>query len=69
MTKDLEGDAPEIKAMLVFTNDEAQIDVEDAPITALPLKKLKDFMRQRAREKPISVRDLEKMKNLLPQEE
>jgi hypothetical protein len=68
LSKDLEGEVPEIKAMLVFTNEEAQIDVEDAPITALPLKKLKDFMRQRAKEKPISVHDLEKVKSLLPQE-
>lgn len=68
LNKDLEGEVPEIKAILVFTGDDVQIDVEDSPIPALHLKKLKDFIRQRAKEKPISHQDLEKVKNLLPEE-
>lgn len=68
LSLDFEDQVPEINAILVFTADDVLIDAEDAPIPALPLKKLKDFMRQRAKEKPISVQDLEKVKELLPQE-
>ena len=68
LSKDFEDQVPDIKAVLVFTADDVQIDAEDAPIPALPLKKLKDFMRQRAKEKPIFPQELEKVKELLPQE-
>jgi hypothetical protein len=68
LSMDFEDQIPEIKAILVFTADDVQIDAEDAPIPVLPLKKLKDFMRQRAKEKTISDQDLEKVKELLPQE-
>jgi len=65
---DLEGEVPDINALLVFTADDVQIDVEDSPIPALPLKKLKDFIRQKAKEKTISLQDIERVKNLLPEE-
>ena len=67
-SKDIEGELPEINALLVFTADDVQFDIEDAHIPVLPLKKIKDFMRQKAKEKPISVQELEKVKGLLPQE-
>ena len=51
----------------VLGND-VQFDVEEAHFPVLPLKKLKDYIRQRAKEKPISVQELEKVKGLLPQD-
>ncbi len=68
LSKDFEDQVPEVKAILVFTADDVQINAQDTPIPALPLKKLKDFMRQRAKEKSINVQELEKVKELLPQE-
>ena len=62
-----EGEIPEIKAVLVFTTEGVDIDAEDAPLPALPIKKLKDFMRQKAKEKPIAVEELEKVKAALPE--
>ena len=62
-----EDDIPEIKAALVFTTDGVEIEAEDATMPALPIKKLKDFMRQKAKEKPITAEELEKIKALLPQ--
>jgi len=62
-----EDEIPEIKAALVFTAEGVEIDVNDAPIPALPLKKLKDFVRQRAKEKPIKAQELEKVKEVLPE--
>jgi hypothetical protein len=62
-----EGEIPEIKAALVFTTDGVEIEAEDAPTPALPLKKLKEFMRNKAKEKPISSQELEKIKAALPE--
>jgi hypothetical protein len=62
-----EDDIPEIKAALVFTTDGVEIEAEDAPIPALPLKKLKEFMRNKAKEKPITSQELEKVKAALPE--
>ena len=59
---------PEIQAMLVFTTEGVEIEAEDAPTPALPLKKLKDFMRNKAKEKPITAEELEKVKAVLPEE-
>ena len=68
LSKKLEGDdIPEIQAMLVFTADEVEIDADEAPIPALPLKKIKEFMRNKAKEKPISAADLEQVKAALPE--
>ncbi len=40
---------PPIKAVLVFTHDQVEISAEEAPLPALPVKKLKDFMRQQTK--------------------
>ena len=67
LAKDMEEDEiPEIQAVLVFTTDGVEIEAEEAPIPALPLKKIKDFMRNKAKERPITVEELEKVKAVLP---
>lgn len=68
--KKMEGDeVPEIKGVLVFTNDQAEIDNTDAPIPALQIKKLKDFMRQKSKDKPIDAITLQKIGSVLPLED
>ena len=62
-----EDEIPEIKAALVFTTDGVEIEAEEAPMPALPLKKLKEFMRNKAKERPISAADLEAVKAVLPE--
>jgi len=62
-----EEDIPEIQAALVFTVEDIEIDAENAPLLALPLKKLKDFMRNKAKEKPVSITEIEKVKAALPE--
>jgi hypothetical protein len=61
-----EDEIPEINAAMVFTNEGVEISAEDAPIPTLPLKKLKEFMRNKAKEKPIAAAELEKVKLVLP---
>jgi hypothetical protein len=68
LAKELEeNEIPEINSALVFTNESVEIDVEDTPIPALPIKKLKGFIRERVKEKPITAEELEKVKAVLPE--
>jgi hypothetical protein len=62
-----ENEIPSIQAALVFTNDAANIQAEGAPMPALKLKQLKDFIRQKAKERPISTTQLAAIKAALPE--
>ena len=61
-----EGEIPEIQAALVFMNDEVDLQVADAPLPAMKIKQLKDFMRQKAKDKPLSAMQLAAIKSALP---
>lgn len=58
---------PEINAMMVFTSDNVEIEPADTPIPAMRLKQIKDFFRQKAKEKPISQEQLAAVKAALPE--
>jgi hypothetical protein len=62
-----ENEIPEIQAALVFTAEGVEIEAEESPLPAMPVKKLKDFMRNKAKEKPISAEQLERTKAVLPE--
>jgi hypothetical protein len=64
-----ESEPPEIQAVLVFTNEQIEIDDTDAPQPVLKLKQLKDFMRQRAKERPKASLTLERIRSALPAEQ
>jgi hypothetical protein len=70
--KRLENDeTPEIKAALVFTNPETQIDIDgdaDPPTEVLPVAKLKDFIRKEAKSKPISLTTVEQIQEVMEEE-
>ena len=38
---------------LVFINDKAELEVENAPVLTIPLKELKSTIRKTAKEKPL----------------
>ncbi len=63
-----ESEIPEIKPLIIFTNDEVEINAADTPITAMKLKSVKDFIRQKAKERPISQVQLAAVKAALPEE-
>jgi hypothetical protein len=46
-----ESDVPDIQPLMVFTADDVEIEGEGATIPALKLKQLKDFIRQKAKER------------------
>lgn len=69
LAKRMDGvDVPEIRSVLVFTSDTIEIDPEGATIPAIKVKQLKDFIRQKAKEKPISQLELAAVKTALPEE-
>lgn len=49
-----ESAVPEVKAILVFTSDEVELDAGDSPIPAMKLKQLKEFMRQGSKTRTLS---------------
>lgn len=63
-----EGSMPAIQAVLVFTHDQVDIQAESAPLPAVNLKKLKDFIRQRAKDNTLPSLTLQQVKACLPQD-
>lgn len=69
LSKHLESsEVPPVNAVLIFMDPEIVIDSEGAPIPALRSKQLKDFLRQRAKEIPITTQQLQKIKSVLGEE-
>jgi hypothetical protein len=60
-----ESEIPEINALLVFTHEEAEIEAEDSPVFAMKLKQLKEFIRQKAKEKKFPAETINKLKAAL----
>jgi hypothetical protein len=61
---------PPISAALVFMGADVELDVEQSPMPAMKIKQLKDFMRQKSKERGgLNPEYLAKIKSILPQEE
>lgn len=63
-----EEEMPEIQAALIFTNSQADLQIdEDAelPIPTLPLNKLKELIKKTAKGKPISMDKVAEIQNVL----
>jgi hypothetical protein len=50
-----QSEVPPVQAALVFTADNVQVEAGDSPLPAMPVKKLKDFIRQQAKDRPLSA--------------
>jgi hypothetical protein len=59
-----EAEVPEIKPILVFTSDDVEIDPGDSPISAMKVKQLKEFFRQKAKEKSVGPMTLDKINSI-----
>lgn len=60
-----ESEIPEINALMVFTGDNIELDAETAPVPAMKLKQLKEFIRQKAKEKKFPTEKLNQLKSVL----
>ena len=63
------SEVPQIQTVLVFTSPKVDLQVKDAPLPAITPKDLKDFMREKSKEKPIGGSIMEKIQDLLPKPE
>ena len=59
-------EVPDIQAALVFTNDKADIQAEEAPVPTVQVRKLKDTIRKLAKNKPISLDRVKEIQAVLP---
>lgn len=62
-----ETNIPEINAMMVFTSDGVEIDPGEAEIPAMTVKQIKNFFKQKAKEKVLSAMQLAAIKSVLPE--
>ena len=60
-----ESEIPDINALMVFTNENVELDAGDSPIPALKLKQVKEFIRQKAKEKKLPAEIVNKLKSVL----
>ena len=60
-----ETNIPEIKPILVFTNDEVELDTGDSPILAMKLKQLKEFLRQGAKNRTLTADQITELNEAL----
>jgi len=60
-----ESEIPEINGLMVFTNDDVEVEGEGSPVPAMKLKQLKEFVRQKAKEKKLSAETTNKLKTVL----
>jgi hypothetical protein len=58
---------PEVRALLLFANPKVELKVEGSPIPAMTPKEIKDFLREKSKEKPIGELTLTTIRTALPQ--
>ena len=63
-----ESQIPEIKPLMVFTNDTVEISAEDTPVPAVKTKQMKDFIRQKSKGNLLSAIRLQEIKSTFPSE-
>jgi hypothetical protein len=64
-----EAEIPEIQAALIFTSEQAEVDAPEAPMPTMKLKQIKDFLRQRGKDRAAAPVALDKLKAVLAGEE
>ena len=69
LTKNMgETTIPEIKAILVFTSDEVELEAGDSPVPAMKLKQLKEFMRQNSKNRVLTSAQIAEITGLFVKE-
>lgn len=57
---------PDPRVVLVFTNPNVKLDASEAPVPAVTVEKLKDFIRRQAKENPASIEAIRRLEESLP---
>jgi hypothetical protein len=58
---------PEVRAILLFVNPKAEINVNDAPVAAMKPQDLKEFFKAQVKEKSLPENMIETIRKALPQ--
>ncbi len=53
-----ESNVPEISPLMIFTRDDVEINADGAPVPAMKLKQIKEFIRQKAKERKLSMQTI-----------
>lgn len=61
-----ENDTVAVQTALVFLNPKVVLETSDAPFPAIPLEKLKDFIRRRAKENPLPLEKAAQLVEIFP---
>lgn len=65
--KNLEGTTiPDVKAVLVFTSDNVELESGESPHLAVKLKQLKEFMRQESKTRILSNEQIKQLTSVIP---
>jgi hypothetical protein len=64
-----ETELPRIESLIVFTNPKANVQAQDAPIPTIHVEKLKDYIRRLVKEKPNADKVVQKVQEILPEED
>lgn len=59
-----ESFTPEVKPILLFTNESVELTAGDSPIPAMKIKQLKEFMRQGGKNRVLSTNQIEQITSL-----
>lgn len=69
LKKNLPGELPaEINTVMIFTDERAIIEAENAPVPAMKIDQVKDFLKKTFRQNPLSVDAIKMITNALPQD-
>jgi hypothetical protein len=63
------AEIPEVRVALLFAHPKVELKVEEAPLPALTPKDLKDFLREKSKERPIGDLTLDLVREALPKPE
>lgn len=63
-----EEELPEINAALIFTNDKAILEADEAPVATVSVKKIKDLIRKSAKDSPLPAPKYKRIQEALEAE-
>jgi hypothetical protein len=58
---------PEIFSVIVFTHPKVSVQAQDAPIPTMHVDKLKDYLRRRMKERPVNMKTILPVEEVLPE--
>jgi hypothetical protein len=58
---------PEVQPILLFTSEKAEVEADDAPIPAMHIRRLKEFIRKTSKSRPLPAETVKQIQQALPE--